>query len=99
MPLVRIDWIVVDPHRRAEAGAAIGAAREHHIGPGAEAGRLDAGKHVNIVVGGGPGAVYGQERLSTKSYSIYSALNQAAAEADRSSLIKSWRDASVLGVG
>ena len=56
MPLVRIDWIVVDPLRRAKGLAAVGAAGEHHV-RSATAERLHAGQHVDIVIRGAAGTV------------------------------------------
>src|SRR5947207_433423 len=99
MPFVVIDRIIIDAVQSAETESAVGAAREHDVCPIVGAGRLDAGQHVNVVISGGAGTVDRQEQLPTKSYTIYSALNQTAAEADRNILIKSWSDASVLGIG
>ena len=47
MPLAGIDRIVINPVRRAEGGAAIGAAREHDVGPAAGA---NTRYHVDVVV-------------------------------------------------
>ena len=62
VPLVRIDWIVVNPLWPAKALAAIGAAGEHHV-RSATAERLHAGEHVYIVVCGSAGPVNCQEAL------------------------------------
>ena len=62
MPLVRIDWIVVNPLWPAKALAAVGAAGKHHV-RSATAERLHAGQHVNVVVSRAAGAVYCQEAL------------------------------------
>ena len=62
VPLVRIDWIVVNPLWPAKALAAIGAAGEHHV-RSATAERLHAGEHVDIVVRGSAGPVNCQEAL------------------------------------
>ena len=97
MPLARVDRIVVDPHRRAEAGAAIGAAREHHVSPAA---RASAGYHVDVVVRRAAGAVDCQKDLAGKSPWIHrTAVNQAATHVDGRYLIKRGRDIRVLRVG
>jgi hypothetical protein len=56
-----VNGIVVDPVRRAKSEAAVGAAHEHHIGPGIKAGWLYTGDHVNIIVSGPAGTVHCQE--------------------------------------
>ena len=97
MPLARVDGIVVDPHRRAEAGAAIGAAREHHVSPAA---RASAGYHVDVVVRRAAGAVDCQKDLAGKSPWIHrTAVNQAATHVDGRYLIKRGRDIRVLRIG
>src|SRR5438876_11861822 len=99
MPFVVIDRVVVDPEGSAERLSAVGAAHEHHVGPLVGAGRPQAGKHVNIVVSTGAGAVHRQEYLSCKSSWIDRCPElYAAAEIDVSNLIKSWRDVPVLCV-
>ena len=62
VPLVRIDWIVVNPLWPAKALAAIGAAGKHHI-RSATAEWFHAGEHVDIVVRGSAGPVNCQEAL------------------------------------
>ena len=62
VPLVRIDWIIVNPLWPAKALAAIGAAGEHHVRT-ATAERLYTGEHVNVVVSRAAGAVNCQEAL------------------------------------
>jgi hypothetical protein len=47
-----INGIVVDSVRHAKSEAAVGAAHEHHVGAGVEAGWLYAGDHVDIIVSG-----------------------------------------------
>src|SRR5437588_6484215 len=97
MPLARVDRIVVDPHRRAEAGAAIGAAREHHVSP---APRASAGYYVDVVVRRAAGAVDCQKDLAGKSPWIHrAAVNQAATHVDGRHLIKRGRDIRVLRIG
>ena len=75
--------------RRAKGLPAVGAAREHHVGAVAGAERYHTCQHVNVVVSRTAGTVHRHERLSTKSYSIYSALNEVATQVDRSNLVKS----------
>ena len=97
MPLARVDGIVVDPHRRAEAGAAIGAAREHHVSPAA---RASAGYHVNVVVRRAAGAVDCQKDLAGKSPWIHrTAVDQAAAHVDCRDLVESGSLRPVSGIG
>ena len=101
VPLVMINWIVVDSVRRAKSEAAVGAAHEHYIGAGGEARRLYTGNHVNIVVSRPAGAVHCQKQLPQKSTWIRSAgvsEVQIAAETDLSNLVKSWRDCRVLRI-
>jgi len=99
VPLVRVDGIIVDPLRRAKARAAVGAAREHHVGP-VSAGRSHAGYHVNVVISGAAGAINRQEDLPTKSAWIDgAAVNQAAAHVNCRNLVKSRGDSGVLRVG
>ena len=62
VPLVRIDWIVVNPLWPAKALAAVGAAGEHHV-RSATAEGLDAGEHVDIVVRGAAGPVNCEKAL------------------------------------
>src|SRR5207248_7348363 len=97
MPLARVDRIVVDPHRRAEAGAAICAAREHHVSPAA---RASAGYHVDVVVRRAAGAVDCQKDLAGKSTWIHrTAVNQAATHVDCRDLVESGSDIRVLRIG
>ena len=96
MPLARVDGIVVDPHRCAEAGAAIGAAREHRVSPAA---RASAGYHVDVVVRRAAGAVDCQKDLAGKSPWIHrAAVNQAAVHVDGSDLVESGCDIWILRV-
>jgi hypothetical protein len=62
VPLVRINWIVVNPLRPAKALAAVGAAGEHHV-RSATAEGLDAGEHINVVVSRAARAVNCEEAL------------------------------------
>lgn len=84
---------------RAKGCSAIGAAREHHISAVIGAERFDACEHVNIIVSGRPGTVHCHERLSTKAYSIYAALNEVATQVDLSGLVKSRRLPPDLCIG
>ena len=63
VPFVVIDRIVVDPLRGAEGLSAVGAAHEHHVASGGEAGRLHARQHVNIVIRAGARTIHRQENL------------------------------------
>src|SRR5438876_1543650 len=99
MPFVVIDGVVVDPEGSAERLSAVRAAHEHHVGPVVGAGRPHTGKHVNVVVCNGAGAVHRQEYLSCESSWIDRCAElYAAAEIDGSNLVKSWRDVPVLCV-
>jgi hypothetical protein len=51
MPLVLVNWIVVDPMRRAKGQSTIGATREHDVTPVAGAKLLHRGEHIDVVVG------------------------------------------------
>lgn len=95
MPIVLRVRVVVDPDRCAKGQPAIGAARKHYVSCAAAA-RLHAGKHINIIVSRAAGPIYRDERLSTKSYPIYSALDEVAAQVNVSDLIKSRRDVRIL---
>src|SRR6476646_3678861 len=98
MPLARIDRIVVDSNRRAEAGTAVGAAREHNVGPAAAKG-LHARHHINVVVRRPTGTIHSNEYLTGKSSGIHrAAVNQAAVHIDCSDLVKCRRDIWVLRV-
>ena len=61
MPATGNNRIVVDPDRRAEALAAVCAARKHHFRSRARAGRQHAREHVNVVVIWAAGAIHRQE--------------------------------------
>src|SRR5438105_305930 len=107
MPLGVIDRIVVDPARGAECLSAIRAAHEHHVAPvephdapfDVRLRRLHARQHVNTVASNGARAVHRQKNLPHQSGWIYEIAGiDVAAEIDRRALIKTWRDASVLGV-
>ena len=94
-----INGIVIDSVRRAKSYAAVGAAYEHHIGAGIEAGWLYTGNHVNIIVSGTAGTVHCQEHLSSQAAWINCvAENETAAKVDLSDLVKSGRDCRVLRI-
>ena len=97
MPLGRVNRIVINPNRRAEALPAVGAAGEHDVGSSA---RAHAGHHVNVVVSRATGAVNRQEHLPGQPARINSAaINRAPAHVDCSDLVKCGRDIWVLRVG
>ena len=50
MPFSMVNWIVIDPARRAERTPAIGAAHEHHLAAIRETGWLNTSEHIDIVV-------------------------------------------------
>jgi ABC-type protease/lipase transport system fused ATPase/permease subunit len=56
--------IAIDANGRAKAHAAVGAARNHHIGAVTVAGRPHAGQHVDVVIRGAAGAVDCQKDLA-----------------------------------
>jgi hypothetical protein len=58
VPFAVINRIVVDAARGAERLSAVRAAHKHHVGSGAEAGRLHARNHVNIVISTGARTVH-----------------------------------------
>ena len=91
-----VNRVVIDPMRRAKGLAAIGAASEHYVSAVASAKRYHTGKHVNVIVCAG--TIHRDERLPTKSYSIYSALNEIATKVDRDVLVESWRNIWILCV-
>jgi hypothetical protein len=64
MPLIVIDRVVIDPLRRAEGLAAVGAAHEHLISPVTLAVWQHASQHVNVIVRARAGTVDRQEYLS-----------------------------------
>src|SRR6266446_1407517 len=94
MPLVRIDWVVIESLRSAKGLPAIGAAGKHHVGPTEI--RCHASNHIDVIVSSTAGTVHCNERLPTESYSIYSALNEIATQVDLSDLIKSRCLTSIL---
>src|SRR6266481_2101652 len=99
MPLARINRIVINPNRRAEAQTAVGAANKHDVGPAA-AEWLYAGYHVNVVVSRATGTVNRQEHLAGKPARINSAaIHGAAAHVDCGHLVKRRRDVWVLRIG
>ena len=58
-----VNWIVIDPVRRAKGQASVGAAHEHHVCAIASTEWLHAGHHINIVVSRSARAIHGQECL------------------------------------
>ena len=63
VPLVMVNWIVIDPVRRAKGQASVGAAREHHVCAIGGTEWLHAGHHVNVIVSRSARAVHRQECL------------------------------------
>ena len=83
--------VVIDTNRRGEAGAAVGAARNHYIGAIAVAGRADTAQHVNVVVCGTAGTVHCHENLRGQSSWIYIATDPHTPQIHLSDLFKGWR--------
>src|SRR5262245_62154875 len=88
MPLARVNRVVIDSLRCAEAYPAIGAAGEHHVGR-ATSRRRHTGQHINVVVGRATRMIDSEEKLPAKPDSIYSELHDAATHVDWGNLIKS----------
>jgi len=100
VPLVVVNWIIVDPVRRGKGNTSVGAANEHHIRPVIGTKRLHAGHHVNVVVSRSARPVHRQECLACQSAWINCAAeNDATAHVNRGDLIKRWRHTGVLSVG
>src|SRR5262249_51173619 len=93
VPFVGINRIVIDSLRCAEGQATVRAANKHHVGC-AVPGRQHAGQHVNVVVS----FIDRQKGLTTKSYPVYSTLNQVATHVDGRALVKPWRLSRDLGI-
>ena len=99
VPLVVIDWVVINPVRRAKSQSTVCAAYEHHIGAGSEAGWLYTGDHVNIIVSETTGTVHCQERLARQAAWINCIAEiETAAKVDLSDPVKSGRDCRVLRI-
>ena len=98
MPLVMIDWVIIDPMWGTEGLPTIGATREHYVRTVASTGRQHAGYHVNVIVCGCPRTIHGDERLPTKSYSVYPALNEITTHVDLNDSVEAWRLVSNLGI-
>src|SRR5262249_1769639 len=99
VPLVWIHWIVVNPMRRTEGCASVGAAGEHHVTPVGGVKLLNGSDHVDIAVGRSVGAVHCQEDLPRQSARIdLCSEQQAATKINRSDLVKSRRHIRVLCV-
>ncbi len=91
--------IVIDADGRAEACAAVGATREHHIGPAAVTRWPHAGQRINIVVSRPAGTVNPQELLADESSWIYVSTNHAPTHVHGRNLVKGWRHSRVLRIG
>src|SRR6266403_1586284 len=83
--------IVVDANGGAEAGAVIGAPRNHYIGASAVAGRTHTAQHVNVVVCGAAGTVHCHENLRCQSSWIYIPTDPHTPQIHLSDLLKGWR--------
>ena len=93
VPLVVIDWVVINPVRRAKSYSAVGAAREHYVCPGVEACRLNARQHVNVVIGRAARTIHYQEALPCQAAWIDRVAEiETAAKVDLGDLIKGRRD-------
>ena len=97
MPLV-CGWVVIDSHRRAKAGAAVGTVREHHVCAVVVAWGPDTAQHVNVVVGGSARTVHCQEYLRCQPSWIYVPANPHATKIDLSDLLKDRRLTTELRV-
>ena len=96
MPLVVINWVVIDPVRRAKSQSPVCAAYEHYIRAIVGAEWFHRSHHVNVVVSR---AVNGDKDLPGEPSRIdRTAKNQAATHVDCRNLIESWCDIRVLGV-
>src|SRR4029077_15878061 len=99
VPFVVIDGVVVDPVGSAERLPAVGAAHEHHVGSGVEAGRLHARQHVNIVISAAARTVHRQEKLPGQSGRVYQVAEiQVTAKIDGGGLVETRCDATVFGI-
>jgi len=98
MPLVGRS-IVVDPDGRAEACAAVGATRNHHIRSVTVTRWPYAGQCINVVVSRPAGTVNPQELLACQSSGIDVPSNQATAKTNSRDLIKGWSHTRVLRIG
>ena len=78
VPLVRVYRVVIDSLRSAKGGSVVGATREHHVSTVVGTELFHACHHVDVIVSRRPGLIDRDERLSTKSYVIDSALNEVA---------------------
>ena len=89
MPLIS-GCVIIDPNRRTKACAAVGAARNHHVGAVAVARWSHTGQHVDIVISGAAGTIDCQEYLPCQPSRIDIAARQAATEVHCGSLVKRW---------
>ena len=100
VPLVMVNWVVVDPMRRAKSDTSVCAAHEHHVRAVIGTEWLHAGHHINVVVSWSARAVHCQERLSCQSVWINCATeNNATPHVDCGDLVESRRDSRVLSIG
>src|SRR5260370_18153946 len=73
VPLVMVNWIVIDPVRRAKGYSAVGAAHEQHVRAIARTEWFHASHHVNVIVGRSTRAVPHRECLPCYAPCIYCA--------------------------
>src|SRR6516165_6307210 len=83
-----VNRVVIEPLRRAKGLAAVCATGEHHVRAVARTVWYHTGHHVNVIVSRTAGTVHCDERLPAKSYSIYPALDEVAAQVYLSDSVK-----------
>ncbi len=94
-----VNGIVIDPARRAERDAAVGAAHEHHVAAISKTGWLNTREHIDIVVGTRARAIDGEKNLAHQSFRIDRfAENDVAAKVHGRASVKRRNHASVLCV-
>ena len=76
-----IDWVVIDPVRRAKSQSTVCAAHEHHIGC-ASARRQHTRQHINVIVSRAARAINRQEQHPIQTCRIYPTTIQVAAHID-----------------
>ena len=99
VPLIMINWVVVDPVRRAKSNTSVCAAHEHHVRAIIGTEWLHAGHHVNVIVSWSPRSVDCQECLPCQSVWINCAAeDNATPHVNCGNLVESWCDSRVLSV-
>ena len=97
MPLVGRS-IVIDANGRAEAGAAVGAARNHYIGAITVARRSHTGQHIDVVIRRAAGAINRQKDVAREAAWIDRPASEATAEVHCRNLVKRRRLVSNLRI-